>query len=172
MYRPDVTASLIHFVFFITVFKWHCFVINVIEIKESFELQSQIPDFKIPDCIRIMVDDRQYMICNVWNRNKQGSQSVKKKRDKNSKIAVMQTSCQNTLALFLSIIHSGRHLLLFHKRFPVRIFLQAKSLHQGYSGIKMILVPYIGCDSENRNNRKNPCDGNVGNLSANLFLNE
>ena len=141
-------------IFLITIFKWHCFLINVIEIKESFELQSQIPDFKIPDCIRIMVDDRQYMICNVWNRNKQGSQSVKKKRDKNSKIAVMQTSCQNTLALFLSIIHSGRHLLLFHKRFPVWIFLQAKSLHQGYSGIKIILVPYIGCNSDNRNNRK------------------
>ena len=122
--------------------------------------------------VQIMVDDRQYMICNVWNRNKQGSQSVKKKRDKNSKIAVMQTSCQNTLALFLSIIHSGRHLLLFHKRFPVRIFLQAKSLHQGYLRMKMILVPYIGCNSDNRNNRKNPCDGNVGNLSANLFLNE
>ena len=145
---------------------WVTFII------ESFKIESQIPYFKIPDCIRIMVDDRQYMICNVWNRNKQGSQSVKKKRDKNSKIAVMQTSCQNTLALFLSIIHSGRHLLLFHKRFPVRIFLQAKSLHQGYSRIKMILVPYIGCNSENRNNRKNPCDGNVGNLSANLFLNE
>ena len=148
------------------------FLINVIKIIESFEIESQIQDFKIPACIRIMVDDRQYMICNVWNRNKQGSQSVKKKRDKNSKIAVMQTSCQNTLALFLSIIHSGRHLLLFHKRFPVRIFLQAKSLHQGYSGIKIILVSYIGCNSDNRNNCKNPCDGNVGNLSAELFLNE
>ena len=147
-------------------------MLNVIKIIESFELESQIQDFKIPDCIRIMVDDRQYMICNVWNRNKQGSQSVKKKRDKNSKIAVMQTSCQNTLALFLSIIHSGRHLLLFHKRFPVRIFLQAKSLHQGYSRIKMIVVSYIGFNFDNRNNRKNPCDGNVGNLSANLFLNE